>query len=402
MEYDFDTLADRLNSGNMKHMDTPDQVLEAGGVSYCGAEMDFKTAPAIVEALVAKARNGLYGYTLADDEYLSAIVGWMRSRRGLEAEKDWIVPTYGTLQSIAAAIRAFTAEGEGIVIQPPVYLLYERVIERNGRRVAANPLICEQGRYRMDYEGLEILFAREDTKLMILCNPHNPIGKIWGRDDLAKVAELAEKHGVIVISDEIFAEVAFGGRTTVSYLDVPGGANHGIAATSLGKSFNFTGFSHANMLIASPELREKFRKQRNSDHYGSMNPFVREALIAAYSDGGGWLDAMLLYVEANIKLVGDFLERHLPQVTVSEAQGTFLVWIDWNALGMDEDGLHRFLRDEAGLDLDRGSVFGEGGYGFTRMNLATPRGLLEAALERLRKAAGRRGYTTTLKGVHGR
>lgn len=397
MKYDFDTLADRLNCGNMKYLDTPDSVLKAGGVSYCGAEMDFKTAPVIIEALTEKARNGLYGYTIPDDEYWNAIVYWMKSRRNFEISREWIVPTYGTLQSIASAIRAFSGEGEGIVIQPPVYLLYSKVIERNNRTIVNNPLIYEAGSYRMDLAGLEKAFAQEHTKIMILCNPHNPIGKVWDEETLSKVAELANRYGILVISDEIFGEIVFEHHYTVPYLKVAGADQHAIVTTSLGKVFNFTGFAHSNVLIASQQVRERFVKQREIDHYGSINPFMREALVAAYMLGGEWVDEMLAYVYDNVKLVCGFFEKHLPRVKVAEPQGTFLIWIDWNGLALNEDELTEFLKEEAALDLDRGSLFGEGGSCFTRMNMASPRKQLEQSLERLLNAAGQRGFTKSIK-----
>lgn len=399
MKYDFDTLVNRQNSGNMKYRDTPEEVLQAGGISYSGAEMDFKTAPVIMEALAAKARNGLYGYTITDDEYINAMMHWMKTRRDFEIQREWIVPTYGTLQAMAAAIRAFSSEGEGVVIQPPVYLLYRKVIEHNHRQVVESPLLYEGGEYRMDFTSLEQVFARRDTKLMVLCNPHNPIGKVWPRDVLTRVAELAARYDVLVIIDEIFAEVVFNGHYTVPYLQIPGAEGHAIVTTSLGKVFNFTGFSHANVLIASESLRASFLRQREIDHYGSINPFMREALIAGYRHGGEWVDEMLGYVQENIRLVCDFFQKYLPQITIPETQGTFLIWMDWNALGLSEEELHAFLRKEAALDLDCGSWFGTGGYGFTRMNLATPRKPLEQALERLKAASEQRGYTTMIKGV---
>lgn len=392
MTYDFDTLADRTGSGNMKGLDTPERVRAAGGISYCGAEMDFKTAPVIMEALEAKARNGLYGYTVPDDDYIGATVQWMKDRRKFSVAPDWIVPTSGTLQTIAAAIRAFTEEGDGVVVQQPVYYLYHKVIMRNGRRVVNNPLIYEAGTYRMNMADLERAFADPSTKLMILCNPHNPIGKVWDTETLAEIATLANRHGVIVVSDEIFGEVVFAPHHAPSYLTVPGAQDHAIVTTSLGKVFNFTGFSHANAIIASEELREAFRRQRDRDHYGSLNPFLREALIAGYTRGGDWVDHMLAYVQGNVALVRGFFQRHFPAVHMVDPEGTYLVWIDWNGLGLTEAELNRFLLEEALLDLDRGSLFGEEGSGFTRMNLATPRSKLVQSLDRLLAAAIRRGF----------
>lgn len=400
MGYDFDTLADRRNAANMKYMDAPATVLQAGGISFCGAEMDFKTAPEIIRALVDKAENGLYGFTVVDDEYLDATANWMKERRNFEIEKEWVLPTYGTLQSIAAAIRAFSDEGDGVVIQPPVYMLYNRVITLNKRVIVENKLHYDQGQYQMDFARLEQCFSLESTKIMILCNPHNPIGKVWDRETLTTLAILARKYGVLVISDEIFAEIVFENHYTVPYVTIEEAREHAMVTTSLGKTFNFTGFSHANVIIPSEEIRLRLKRQKEIDHYGSMNPFVRQAVVAAYTQGHRWLEEMIAYVYVNVRLLCAFFNKYMPQVTVSEPQGTFLVWIDWNGLGMDEDALNVFLVQEAALDLDRGSRFGAGGTGFSRMNLATPRAQLESSLARLLAAAERMGYTSTINEVN--
>jgi len=250
--------------------------------------------------------------------------------------------------------------------------------------MVVNQLRYEQGIYSIDFSQLEELMSIPSNKIMIICNPHNPVSKVWNDADLSRIVQLAIKYEVILISDEIFAEIVFKGHQTTPLLNIEHANEISVVLTSIGKSFNFTGFSHANAIISSGRIREKFLAQRRIDHYGSMNPFIREAIIAAYEDGDAWFDQMLEYVSKNIEYVEQFFHNHFPEVTVSPIEGTYLAWIDWNKLSLNDDQLERFLLEEAALDLDQGWHFGIGGSGFTRINLATPREQLVNALERLK------------------
>lgn len=386
MKYNFDQLAIRDGFGNMKLIETPEAVSEHKGITFCGAEMDFPTAPEVVEALKKRAANGLYGYTLADLPYTNSITSWMENRRKWTIEQNWIVPTNGTLSAIGTFLRAFTNKQDGIIIQPPIYMLYERVMTSNERKVIENPLLEIDGNYEINWVQLEQLMSVPTNKVMLICNPHNPISKVWNTDVLTRLVELAKKHGVWLISDEIFAEIVFDGHTVTPLLQINGAQDCSIMLTSIGKSFNFTGFSHANAIIASAEIREKFLMQRRADHYGSLNPFIRDAVIAAYNDGGAWFDEMLIYVKGNIDFVESFLRENCPKIKMSRVEGTYLGWIDWRTLNMNDEQLESFLLQEAAIDVDQGWHFGTGGSGFTRINLATPRKQLENALHRLLKA----------------
>ena len=389
MDYEFDKLADRSGTGNEKYDGLSEAFKKAGAISYSGAELDVKTAPCIREALAKRALDGIYGYTRADEKYMNAVIGWMKACRDWDIKEEWIVPSYGTMQAICTAIRAFTKEGDGIIVQPPVYLLYSREIERTGRKVADNPLIYDNGVYSMDFDGLEEVMAQEKNKLMILCNPHNPIMDIWDRDVLERVVELADKHNVIVVSDEIFAEHSYGGRVT-PYSEV--GAGHCIVTTSLGKAFNFTGSSHANAVIPDEKIREAYIKQRNADHFGSIDPFIYTALTAAYcKDGKEWIEALLEYSAENERIIKEFFAEHFPEVTICRHRAGTLLWIDLNSFGMSEEELQGFLKDEALILADTGSIYGHGGSCFIRMEIGTPRGILVKALERLLTAAKKRG-----------
>jgi len=374
MKFDFDTLVDRSNIGNMKYLTTLDIINRKGTISYAGAEMDFKTAPVIIDAIIRRAKNGLLGFTLADKNYLNSIKWWMETQRNWEVDYKWIVPTYGTIHSVATAIRAFTNEGNGIIVQSPIYNRYDQAAKRTKRKTVFNPLIYKDGKYHMDFDNLEKCMKCENNKLMIICNPHNPIGRVWDRKDLANVAYFAKKYNVIVFSDEIFAEVVFDGHITTPYSTVEHAKNNCIVATSLGKTFNLTGVNNANIIILNDKIREAFIIQRDSDHYGSIDPIAYASICAAYSEvGADWVSEMKKYVWENIILIQNFFKENIPKVNIVNTEGTFMIWIDWNNLELSEEELYSFLINEAYLELDRGSHYGDDGVGFSRMNVASPR-----------------------------
>lgn len=392
MKYDFDKLVDKTGLGNMKYIYTPEVIKNAGAISYAGAEMDFKTAPAIIDALFRTAQNGLYGFTLCDDTYTNAVISWMKEMRCWEVKREWILPTHGTIFSLSTAIRAFTDEGDIVIVQNPVYSRYKQAMDRNKRRTAVNPLIYENGKYSMDFNGLEKLMAMEGAKMLVLCNPHNPVGRVWNKEELTNVAVLAKKYDVLVFSDEIFAEIAFNNNTAVPYSEIEGACNNCIVSTSLGKVFNFTGVNHANMIIPNERIRERFKAQRDADHYGSIDPFAYSSVIAAYNNGAEWVREMVDYVWQNIVLIREFFREHIPDVKIAEPQGGFIIWIDWSGLGISDEKLYDFLRNEAFLELDPGSHYGVEGVGFSRMNVASPRREIEKSLALLLKAAEKHGF----------
>ncbi len=387
IQYDFDTAVNRKGIGNLKDYCTPKNIQDMGILSFSGAEMDFKTAPVIIDAMVERAKNGLFGFTLCDDNYKNAIKWWMKTQRNWAIEDEWIVPTYGTIKSVATSIRAFTDVGDGVIIQPPVYPRYGQAIMRTGRCVISNPLVLRDGRYEMDFDHLEKCMCDSKAKLMILCNPHNPISKVWEPEDLARIAAIAEEHSVIVFSDEIFGEIIFEDNVMIPYSDVSLADKNCLVSTSLGKVFNLTGMNNANIVIPNEEIRERFVRQRDEDHYGSIDPMAHAAVCAGYSaKGADWAQQMRDYVYGNVQMVHKFFKDHLPGIKVYETQGSYVLWIDWSALSMDDEDLYRFLVQEAFLHLEPGANYGQGGVGFMRMNIATTRGNLERALSLLLRA----------------
>lgn len=388
MEFDFETLVKR-GPASLKQSLMPEEVAAAGMISFDGAEPDFRTAPVIGEAMIRFAENGFYGFTLCDDAYCGSVVWWMKNSRGTRIDPEWVVPTLGTIHSVATAIQLCTEEGGGIIITPPIYNRYSQAAHRLNRKVAECPLICGGDGYRMDFEAIERAMRRPENRLFILCNPHNPIGKIWKRDDLSRLAELADRYDVTVFSDEIFADNCYGGLRCPCYLEIPEARSRGIAAVSLGKAFGFTGVNHANILIADEELRERFIDRRTRNHYGSLDPMVYECLRAAYStEGLAWVEASNRYVEENIRLVRSFFERELPGVTVYGGEGAYILWMDWRRYFDSEKELMEFLYREAFFCVGPGSEYGA--EGFTRMCVASPRPCMEDALEKLKGAARQR------------
>ncbi len=387
MKFDFDTLVNRESIGNMKYIVSADQIKDKGVISYAGAEMDFKTAPVIISTLKNRCENGLFGFTLADDKYIDSIIWWMKHMRQWSVKKDHIVPTYGTIHSVATAIRGFTEAGQGVIVQPPVYGRYQQAVNRLNRSIVYNPLIYNEGRYIIDFENLEEVMSRPENKLLILCNPHNPVGKVWNVRELEKIAALAKKYDVLVFADEIFAEVVFNGHYTPPYCLIEGAEENCIVATALGKTFNLTGFNNANVMIPNSRIRDKFIQQRNADHFGSIDPMVHAAISSAYSQEGiNWVKEMLQYLQKNLEYISNFFEQHLPKVKVIEPEGTFTLWMDWNDMGFTRKELDEFLINEAFLELDAGENYGLEGTGFTRMNIASPFDEIVHSLELLKNA----------------
>lgn len=389
MEFDFETLVKR-GPANMKQILTPPEVTAAGNISFDGAEPDFPTAPVIREAMIRFAQNGLYGFTLCDDTYRNAVVWWMENSRKTRIRPEWIVPVLGTIYSVATAIRLCTREGEGIILTSPVYNRYRQAADRLNRKTADCPLIREGQSYRMDWEAIERAMREPENRLFILCNPHNPIGQIWGREELERLAELANRYQVTVFSDEIFADNCYEGRQCPCYLSIPGAASHGIVATSLGKSFGFTGVNHANILIADESLRERFTDRRTRDHYGSLDPMVYECVLAAYSGRGlAWVDAFNRYTQENIRRIRSFFETYLPKVSIYGGQAGYILWMDWSAYFGREEELMDFLIRKAHFCMGEGSEYDAPC--FTRMCVASPWRYIEKALRDLKTAAAAQG-----------
>jgi cystathionine beta-lyase len=412
MKYDFETIAPCL-PGNLKRQWTPEAAERAGFVSFEAAEMDFATAPSIVRSLTELVQNGNFGFNMPTDEYRERICWWMRRVRDWKIAPEWIVPVMGTIFSVATTIRMVLEPGDRIIVPSPGYNRYAQAARRMDLETVTSPMQEKDGRYEIDFADLERCMADPKNKLLILCNPHNPTGRVWTRAELKEIARLSAKYGVYVYSDEIFAEVVFDGRRTIPYCEIDEGRAYAIVCTSLGKTFNFTGVNHANVIIPDEKLRERFVRQRTADHYGSLEPFAYASVMGAYTEEGlDWVQEMLAVVERNRNAlaaafsIGEaseiqtdaFPEKKLPKTWIGTSEkkmlpgelfaveGTYVGWIKWNTPDLKGEALKRFLDEEALVPLELGTEFGEGYDSYTRMNLASTNRQMCMALERLQGA----------------
>ncbi|MBM6996737.1 pyridoxal phosphate-dependent aminotransferase [Paenibacillus sp. DXFW5] len=354
------------------------------------ADMDFRCAPAIVEAVTERAKHGIYGYTSRPKEYLDAITGWMERRHGWKVDASWLTDTPGVVPALGVAVQVLTEPGDQVILQSPVYNPFYDVIRNNGREIAENPLILENGHYRMDYVQLESLM-QSGAKLMLLCSPHNPGGRVWTREELERLGELCLKYGVKVVSDEIHGDLVFADHRHVPFASLSE-AHAGITITCAApsKTFNIPGLSTAYTLISNVAIRKSFAERIKTLAIGSLNYFGPSATIAAYTQSEDWLDAVLDYIRANRDFAIAYLAAHLQAAAPILSEGTYLLWVDCRALGWDKAQIKQMMYKEAKIAFTEGSVYGQNGEGFLRINLACPRSLLQEALERFCTAAAAR------------
>jgi cystathionine beta-lyase len=351
------------------------------------ADMDFACPQPVVEALVARAQHGIYGYTTPSDAYYDAVASWMQRRQGWEVPREWMCITPGVVPALNMLVRTFVAPGEKTLIQPPVYHPFFHAIENNQAELAANPLIYENGRYRMDYADLESKAKDPAVKMAILCSPHNPVGRVWTRDELLRFGETCLANDVLVVSDEIHADLIFKGHTFTPFAGMGDEfAQHTVVCTAASKTFNLAGLHTSNIIIPNAGLRARFKKTLKSNGLGGIGPFGLVALEAAYNYGDEWLDQALDYMEGNLDYLEDYVAQHIPRISLVRPEGTYLAWLDCRALGLDKWALKRLMLEEARVFLDDGFIFGPEGEGFQRINVACPRSILIEALERIKEA----------------
>lgn len=380
--FDFDTRIDRTGYGALKWDRMRPDEKKAGILPMSVADMEFAVAPCVKEMVMRSAENALYGYTDPEERYFDAVRRWMRLRHSWNVERNQISCLYGVVPAISAAIRALTEPGDGVIIQTPVYYPFGDMIETNGRKTLKNPLIRrENGRYEMDFEGLDALCGQ--AKLLLLCSPHNPVGRVWTKDELIRVRDICKSHGVTVISDEIHFDLVLSGTHTPYALIDP----DTIVMTAPSKTFNVPGLQLANMVIPNPEIKRAFDERIHADGYSNISHFGWAATVGAYEKGEEWLDALLDYLRGNFKVFCDFFRAEFPNLTVTPLEGTYLAWVDFRALNLRGKELEALTRGKAGLVLDEGYIFGPEGDGFERFNIALPRSELMKNLERLSRAA---------------
>ncbi len=378
-DYGFDQIIDRHNTNSYKW----DSVTGDDVLPMWVADMDFRTAPCIIEALRRRVDHGIFGYTRVPDRYYDAVIEWFGRRHGWSITRDMILYTSGVVPAISAGIKGLTKPGDKVVVQTPVYNCFFSSIRNNGCEIVENPLVYENGRYRMDYTDLEKKVADPDVRLFLLCNPHNPAGRVWSAEELEQLNAICMRHNVMVVSDEIHCELVFPGYRFTPFASISAECLHNsVTCNSPSKAFNTAGLQIANIISASQELRERIDRAININEVCDVNPFGVEALIAAYTEGEGWLKALIEYIYKNYLTLCDYFSEHLPQLHVTLMEGTYLVWVDCRSLGMSSDDMEHELMVSERLWLNSGTMYGTDG--FMRINIACPRSRMLEGLERLK------------------
>lgn len=380
-KFDFDKLTDR--SGTLSYK----WGVDGGELPMWVADMDFETAPAVKKAIVNRAEHGVFGYTDTPDEYFLALSGYWKRRHNFEIPRDWLVYSNGVVAAISSLVRRLSEPAESVLIQAPVYNIFYNSILNNGRRVLSCDLVYENGEYRIDFDNLEEMLARPSTTLMILCNPHNPVGKLWSREELAKIGDLCKKNGVTVISDEIHCDFVRPGLSYTPFASVNDTcADISVSCVSVSKTFNIAGLQSAAVFAKNPLLRYRAWRGMNTDEVGEPNAFAMSANIAAYTECDEWVSELVEYVFENKRLACDYINSRIPGLSCKDSDATYLLWIDISGTGIQSSEFTKKLREKTGLILSSGEEYGECGRCFVRMNLATQRERVLDGLSRLERA----------------
>ena len=381
MKYDFDEIIPRRHTNSYKW----DGATDSNVLPLWVADMDFRTAPAITEALKQRVEHGIFGYTRVPDEYYEAVTAWFKRRHGWDIRREWMIYTSGVVPAISAIIKALTGPGDKVLVQTPVYNCFFSSIRNNGCEVASSPLVYEDRTYRMDLEDLERKASDEKTKVMLLCNPHNPAGRVWTREELTAVGEICIRHGVTVVSDEIHCELVYSGHRHIPFASISDDfLRHSVTCVSPSKAFNIAGLQIANIIAPDETMRRRIDKATNINEVCDVNPFGVIATMAAYNEGEEWLGQLLDYLWQNYLFLVEFCRTHLPDFPVARLEGTYLAWMDCRTLGIGSEELEQLLVGEAKLWLNAGTMYGAEGEGFMRWNLACPRSVLKQALARFK------------------
>lgn len=387
MKYNFDLVVNRKNTNSYKWDQTEQLFGDAEILPLWVADMDFESPPAVKETLIKRAMQGTYGYTIRSAEYEAAIVNWFARRHGWALEPAWLADVPGVVTALSLAIDLYSAPGEQVILQSPVYNPFYDVIRWNGRKIAENPLIINDDRYEMDYEHLEQLM-KQGAKTMLLCSPHNPVGRVWEREELQKLSELCLKYNVLVISDEIHCDLVLPGYKHIPFASLSDEiAAQTVTATAPTKTFNLPGLQSSFVAISNRELKRRFDDRLKRLSLNTMPFFNVDAVTAAYNDGEEWLDELLVYLQGNVQFAIDYLKRHLPQVKAIRPEGTYLLWVDYRNLVGSAEEIKDLMFKQAKVAFTEGSIYGKTGLGYIRINYACPRSMLQEALERFCRAA---------------
>ncbi len=385
MKYDFETLVPALNEVSPMRRRLDKMGYSGDSICYGVAEMKFPLFPPMAKAAAGMIERGHLGYSGGYDEYFAAVSGWLKRRHGWDVLPEETLQTFGVVQAIGICIRAYTKPGDGVLIQSPVYNPFAGQVTLNNRKVVENKLYFEEGKYHIDFDDFEKKVADKDTKLFILCSPHNPVGRVWTRHELERMSEVCLRHGVLVISDEIHFDIVYGGVHTVYATISREAEENSIVCTAPSKTFNVPGLLTSNIVIKNKELRDKFKKEMQFC-CEFFNPVGVEACRGAYESGDEWVDQMREYIGGNMRLLQDEMAKKLPETVVTKAEGTYLAWLDLSFLGMTDAELASFVKDRAKIAVNPGYIYGSGGSGHIRLNVGCPKRYVTQAVDRLSQA----------------
>lgn len=378
MKYDFDKTIDRRATNSYKWDSAPEGVLP-----MWVADMDFRTAPAIIDALQKRVAHGIFGYTRVPDAYYDAVTSWFSRRHGWDIDREWIIYTSGVVPAVSAVIKALTVPGDKVIVQTPVYNCFFSSIRNNGCEIVSNPLRRTADTYEMDFDALERCAADPRAKVMLLCNPHNPAGRVWTPDELTRLGNICLRNGVTVVADEIHCELVYQGFKYTPFASLSDAFLHrSVTCVSPSKTFNIAGLQIANIVAFDNDLRSRIDKAININEVCDVNPFGVAATIAAYNEGEEWLNQLVDYLHGNYEAMAEFCRRELPEFPITRLEGTYLVWMDCSSLGMPSDALEHALLDDARLWLNAGTMYGAEGEGYMRWNIACPRSVMLDGLNR--------------------
>lgn len=383
---DFDTVIERKHTKSLKYDFAAKRGKPEDVLPLWVADMDFKVSSYITDAMESMISHGIFGYSESEEDYFEAVSRWMKRHHDWEVKEDWLVKTPGIVFALAMAVRAFTEKGDGVLIQQPVYYPFGEVILDNQRRLIDNTLVLkENGRYEIDYADFERKIIEERVKLFILCNPHNPVGRVWTKEELTRLGDICLKHNVFVISDEIHSDFVFEGKHHVFAHVKKEFEDICMVCTSPSKTFNIAGLQVSNIFLPNADAARRFRKEVAAAGYSQVSLPGLVACQAAYRYGDEWLRAVLAYIKENADFTRRYLREKMPKIKMIKQEGTYLVWLDFREYGLSDKELDKLILEEAGVWLDSGAVFGKCGEGFQRINIACPRATLELALDRLAK-----------------
>ena len=386
MKYNFDEVIDRSNNRSSKYDERLKKFGTEDVIPLWVADMDFKTVPAVTKRLQKAVEHGIYGYSDSKEDYFAAVSGWYRDHFDWNTKQEWMIKTPGVVFALAAAVRAYTEKGDAVLIQQPVYYPFRQVIESNDRKLVSSDLVLRDGHYEIDFENFEAKIKEHQIHLFLLCSPHNPVGRVWKEWELRKIGEICLKYQVVVVSDEIHSDFVYPGNQHYVFASIePEFEKISVICTAPSKTFNLAGLQVSNIFIADEGLRKKFIRAVDQAGYSQVNLMGLVACQAAYEEGAEWLLQLKEYLLGNLSFVREYLKENLPEVKLIEPEGTYLIWLDFEALGLERKELEALI-DKAGLWLDAGAIFGKTGIGFERINIACPRRTLEQAFVQLKKA----------------